>query len=49
MNVQVFDEQGRTLVKEPGELVCTNSFPSMRCAFGMTSEATSIGSILREV
>lgn len=33
MNVQVFDEQGRPLVKEPGELVCTNSFPSMPLRF----------------
>ena len=33
MKVEVFDEQGRPLHGEPGELVCTAPFPSMPIAF----------------
>jgi acetoacetyl-CoA synthetase len=33
MNVQIFDERGRSLVGQPGELVCTTPFPSMPVAF----------------
>ncbi|MDB4873723.1 MAG: acsA [Gemmatimonadetes bacterium] len=33
MKVEVFDEEGRSLVGEPGELVCTAPFPSMPIAF----------------
>jgi acetoacetyl-CoA synthetase len=33
MKVEVFDEQGRPVVGEPGELVCTAPFPSMPVAF----------------
>jgi len=33
MAVQVFDATGRAVVGEPGELVCTNPFPSMPVAF----------------
>jgi acetoacetyl-CoA synthetase len=33
MAVQVFDEQGRSVVGEKGELVCTNPFPSMPIGF----------------
>ncbi|MEO6526636.1 MAG: acetoacetate--CoA ligase [Gemmatimonadaceae bacterium] len=33
MNVDVFDEAGRSLRGEPGELVCTSPFPSMPVAF----------------
>ena len=33
MDVAVFDETGRALVDEPGELVCRNAFPSMPVAF----------------
>ena len=31
--VEVFDEQGRSLVKQKGELVCTRPFPSMPLGF----------------
>ncbi|MBM3508725.1 MAG: acetoacetate--CoA ligase [Alphaproteobacteria bacterium] len=33
MKVEVFDEQGRPLVGEKGELVCTQAFPSMPVMF----------------
>ncbi|HET6763724.1 MAG TPA: acetoacetate--CoA ligase [Longimicrobiaceae bacterium] len=33
MAVEVWDEDGRPLVGEPGELVCTRPFPSMPVAF----------------
>jgi acetoacetyl-CoA synthetase len=33
MKVEVFDEQGRPVVGEQGELVCTAPFPSMPVAF----------------
>ena len=34
MDIQVFDEQGKALpVDEPGELVCTQAFPSMPIGF----------------
>ena len=33
MAVEVFDEQGRSVVGQKGELVCTNPFPSMPIGF----------------
>jgi len=33
MAVEIFDERGRPVVDEPGELVCTRPFPSMPVAF----------------
>ena len=33
MAVEVFDESGRSVRGEPGELVCTKPFPSMPVAF----------------
>ncbi|MGH9889609.1 MAG: acetoacetate--CoA ligase, partial [bacterium] len=33
MKVEVFDDDGRSVVGEPGELVCTAPFPSMPVAF----------------
>jgi acetoacetyl-CoA synthetase len=33
MKVEIFDESGKSLVGEPGELVCTAPFPSMPVAF----------------
>ena len=33
LGVEVFDDDGRSLVGEPGELVCTNPFPSMPVSF----------------
>jgi acetoacetyl-CoA synthetase len=33
MKVEVFDEEGRSVVGEKGELVCTRPFPSMPVAF----------------
>ena len=33
MKVEVFDDEGRSLVGQPGELVCTAPFPSMPVAF----------------
>jgi acetoacetyl-CoA synthetase len=33
MAVEVFDEEGRSVVGEKGELVCTNPFPSMPIGF----------------
>jgi acetoacetyl-CoA synthetase len=33
MKVEIFDESGKPLVGEPGELVCTTPFPSMPVAF----------------
>jgi len=33
MNVQIFDEDGRSVVGQPGELVCTAPFPSMPVMF----------------
>jgi acetoacetyl-CoA synthetase len=33
MKVEVFDENGRSVVGQPGELVCTAPFPSMPVAF----------------
>src|SRR5208283_6009456 len=33
MSVEVYDDSGRRLVGEPGELVCTRPFPSMPVAF----------------
>ena len=33
MRVEIFDENGRPLLGEPGELVCTAPFPSMPVAF----------------
>jgi acetoacetyl-CoA synthetase len=33
MSVRIFDEAGRSVVGQPGELVCTTPFPSMPVAF----------------
>ena len=33
MDVQIFDDDGQSLVGENGELVCTNAFPSMPVGF----------------
>ena len=33
MNVQAWDDNGERLIDKPGELVCTNSFPSMPIGF----------------
>ena len=33
MKVEIFDEQGRPVVGQPGELVCTAPFPSMPVSF----------------
>jgi acetoacetyl-CoA synthetase len=33
MHVEVFDDQGRSVRREKGELVCTNPFPSMPICF----------------
>ena len=33
MHVQIFDETGRSVVGQPGELVCTTPFPSMPVRF----------------
>ena len=33
MAVEVFDSKGQPLIGEPGELVCTSSFPSQPCCF----------------
>jgi len=33
MDVQIFDDDGRALIGERGELVCTNAFPSMPVCF----------------
>ncbi len=33
MRVEIFDEQGKSIVETPGELVCTAPFPSMPVAF----------------
>jgi acetoacetyl-CoA synthetase len=33
MSVEVFDDDGRRMVEEPGELVCTRPFPSMPLGF----------------
>ena len=33
MAVEIFDERGRSLVEEPGELVCTKAFPAMPVSF----------------
>jgi acetoacetyl-CoA synthetase len=33
MKVEIFDESGKSLVGEPGELVCTAPFPSMPVSF----------------
>jgi len=33
MKVEIFDEQGRPMVGQPGELVCTAPFPSMPVSF----------------
>ena len=33
LNVQVFNEQGQTVVKQRGELVCLNSFPNQPIGF----------------
>jgi acetoacetyl-CoA synthetase len=33
MDVQIFDEDGRSVVGQPGELVCTKPFPSMPVSF----------------
>ena len=33
MKVEIFDDEGQAIVGEPGELVCTQSFPSMPIAF----------------
>jgi acetoacetyl-CoA synthetase len=33
MKVEIFDERGRPIVSQPGELVCTAPFPSMPVAF----------------
>jgi len=33
MRVEIFDEKGKAVVGEPGELVCTAPFPSMPVAF----------------
>jgi acetoacetyl-CoA synthetase len=33
MAVEIFDETGRSLASEPGELVCTRPFPSMPVSF----------------
>ena len=33
MKIEVFDEDGRSVVDQPGELVCTMSFPSLPLYF----------------
>jgi acetoacetyl-CoA synthetase len=33
MKVEIYDEMGRSVVEQPGELVCTAPFPSMPVAF----------------
>jgi acetoacetyl-CoA synthetase len=33
MRVEIFDARGKPVIEEPGELVCTNPFPSMPVAF----------------
>ena len=33
MNVEIFDDEGRSIVERPGELVCTAPFPSMPIYF----------------
>ena len=33
MRVEIFDDAGRSIVEQPGELVCTAPFPSMPVAF----------------
>ncbi len=40
MAVDVFDEHGRSLQREPGELVCTKPFPSMPLGFWNDPEGT---------
>jgi acetoacetyl-CoA synthetase len=40
MAVDVFDEQGRAVVGEKGELVCTKPFPSMPLGFWNDAEGT---------
>jgi acetoacetyl-CoA synthetase len=44
MAVEVWDDRGRPLVGEPGELVCTRSFPSMPLGFWNDPD----GSLYRE-
>jgi acetoacetyl-CoA synthetase len=39
MRVEIFDEQGRSVVGEQGELVCTAPFPSMPVAFWNDSDS----------
>jgi acetoacetyl-CoA synthetase len=40
MHVQIFDETGRSVVGQPGELVCTTPFPSMPVAFWNDSDGS---------
>jgi acetoacetyl-CoA synthetase len=40
LNVQVFDEDGRSVVGEKGELVCTAPFPSMPIGFWNDPDGT---------
>jgi acetoacetyl-CoA synthetase len=43
MAVEVFDEQGRRVVGEPGELVCTRPFPSMPLGFWGDGDGEAAG------
>jgi len=40
MKVEIFNENGRSIVGEPGELVCTAPFPSMPVAFWNDPDGT---------
>ena len=41
MAVAVFDEQGKTVTNQPGELVCTQPFPSMPIGFWGDSDGSA--------
>jgi acetoacetyl-CoA synthetase len=43
MSVEVFDERGRPLANEPGELVCTRPFPSLPLKFWGDPDRARIG------
>ena len=43
MKIDVFDEQGRPLTGEPGELVCTMPFPSMPVGFWNDPDGSRYG------
>lgn len=40
MNVKIYDDQGRPVVGEPGELVCESAFPSMPLHFWNDDDGT---------